>query len=101
MSRIVYPRTSPYAATGQTSWYLSNYKHQRIPRDSRDTLILLEARHQYRPDILSQELYDTPALWWVFMVRNMNSIRDPINDFVAGKSIFVPAHSHLKTVLGL
>lgn len=101
MSKIVYPRTSPYASSGQTSWYMSNYKHRPIPRDGRDEYIMLEAKHQYRPDILSQELYNTPALWWVFMVRNMNSIRDPINDFVAGKYIFVPAYGHLKTVLGL
>jgi hypothetical protein len=101
MPRITYSRTSPYANTPQTSWFLAKYKHRAIPRDSEDIPIVLDSRHNYRPDKLSQELYGTPALWWVFMVRNIDLIRDPINDFTTGILIFAPSMGHLKKVLGI
>jgi hypothetical protein len=101
MAKVNYPRTSPYANTPQTSWYLGSYVNRRILRDSRDTLFTLEPHHNFRPDVLSNEIYGTPALWWVFMVRNINIMRDPVNDFTTGKTIYVPAYSYLKTVLGI
>ena len=101
MARITYPRTSPYGNTPQSQWHIGQYAHRRISRSSDDLIVILEPRHQYRPDILSQELYGTPALWWVFMLRNMNVIRDPLNDFTIGKMIFAPSMSNLKKVLGI
>lgn len=101
MARIQYSRNSPYATTPQSSWYLGKYDHRPIRRHSEDTMVILDSRHQYRPDVLSQELYGTPSLWWVFMLRNMDEIRDPLNDFTAGKIIFAPSMGHLKKVLGL
>jgi hypothetical protein len=97
--RVEYPRSSPYGVTGQSSWFLSNYKHRSISPDSRDRQVVLDSSHEFRPDKLSQELYGTSAYWWVFMVRNMSQIRDPIGDFKAGLTIWVPAADHLKKSL--
>lgn len=101
MARLTYPPSSPYAVTLQTKWHIGPYVHRRIPRSSKDKAVTLKAHHQYRPDVLSQELYGTPSLWWVFMARNMNVIRDPLNDFTVGKVIFAPSYETLKKVLGL
>ena len=100
MSRLTYPRTSPYSATAQTSWYLGNYVDRPIPPDSGDQLYVLLPRHQYNPTLLSQELYGSPVYWWIFMQRNIDLIRDPIWDFVAGMTIVVPSAGYLKTVIG-
>jgi hypothetical protein len=101
MSRIVYPKTSQYSSTPQGQWHIGPYAHRRIPRSSDDRPIVLEAKHEYRPDVLALELYGTASLWWVFMLRNMNVIRDPLNDFTVGKIIFAPSMGTLKKVLGI
>ena len=60
----------------------------------------LSKKYENRPDTLSYDLYGTPAYWWVFMVRNPNTIKDPIWDMVAGASIIVPSLQTLQQALG-
>jgi hypothetical protein len=101
MTKIVYPASSPYFTTPQTSWYIGPIQYRNIPADSTDQFIAsLDPRYQYRPDALSYELYQTPAYWWVFMVRNVDLIRDPIWDMTAGMSIYVPTKSRIQSLLG-
>lgn len=101
MAKILYSKNSPYAVTPQAQWYLGIYKHRTIAPASDDITITLSPHHAFRPDILSQELYGTPTLWWVFMLRNMNKIRDPLNDFNPGKVIFAPSLNSLKKSIGI
>ena len=100
MPKISYPASSPYADTGQTNWYLGPIKLRSIPADARDEYIAIPAKYDTRPDLLSYAVYGTPAYWWVFMVRNMNVIRDPIWDFKSGTYIFVPTADRIRTLLG-
>lgn len=100
MSRINYPASSPYGATEQTSWYISNYVHRVIPASNEDTTLTLETKYQYRPDTLSYDLYGTPAYWWVFAVRNRNLLHDPVWDMVAGMTLTIPSLATLKKALG-
>jgi hypothetical protein len=46
-------------------------------------------------------LYGTVKLWWVFAQRNMDVIKDPIYDMIAGTTIYVPKKSLLKNSLGI
>jgi hypothetical protein len=101
MAKITYARTSPYSATPQSAWYLGLYEHRRIPPNSDDAPFEITAAYQYRPDKLSQDLYGRPDLWWVFYVRNLKVMRDPINSLTAGKIIILPSFEHIKTILGL
>jgi hypothetical protein len=55
---------------------------------------------QYRPDLLSYDLYGSVAYWWIFLARNINVIRDPIWDMVAGMAIYVPTASRIQTLIG-
>jgi hypothetical protein len=100
MSVISYPSSSPYAATPQTSWYLSNYVHRPIPASTDDTEITLTKKYEHRPDTLSYDIYGTPAYWWVFAVRNRNIIKDPVWDLVIGATIIIPSLATLKKALG-
>jgi hypothetical protein len=61
----------------------------------------ITAPYENRPDILAYDLYGEPALWWVFMQRNLDIIQDPIYDFTPGTQIYIPKGSSLKTILGI
>jgi hypothetical protein len=100
MSIVKYPTHSPYAKTPQTTWRLGLYVHRSIPPGVGDELITLDSKYHNRPDRLSLDRYGTDNYWWVFMVRNINVIRDPIFDLKAGMRIMVPTLEHLRAVLG-
>lgn len=95
-----YPAQSPYGTTLSAGWHIGLYKHRSIPVHITDREVTISLKYQYRPDLLSFDLYGTPVYWWVFLVRNMNEIRDPIWDFVEGKKIMVPTVAHLRSVVG-
>lgn len=96
-----YRKTSPYFNTEITNGYLDFLNFRTIPSLPSDIRHTLTEVHQYRPDLLSYDLYNTPELWWVFAVRNMNVIKDPIFDFRAGTTIFIPNIDTINRALGL
>ena len=100
MARITYAASSPYADTPQTSWYLGPIALRNIPAHSSDIPITVNAKYEARPDLMSYDFYGTPAYWWVFMLRNIDIIRDPIWDLKSGMQIVVPSAERIKTLLG-
>lgn len=97
---INYPNTSPYAATPQSAAYIGLYRHRKISAAADDKVIVIEPKYDLRPDLLAYDLYGNPQYWWVFLVRNMDFIRDPVWDFRTGLEIVVPSQSHLRATLG-
>lgn len=92
---------SPYANTPVTkTGYLDILKIRPIPAQSTDYLFEIPVAYSYRPDLLSYDLYGTKDLWWVFAQRNMNILKDPVFDFVAGTKIYLPKKSNLQKILG-
>jgi hypothetical protein len=57
--------------------------------------MVITAKYDRRPDLLSFDVYGTPKFWWVFMMRNKDIIFDPINDFVPGVEIRIPSLSNV------
>tara|TARA_B100000927_G_C16094031_1_gene320371 strand:+ start:158 stop:460 length:303 start_codon:yes stop_codon:yes gene_type:complete len=53
-----------------------------------------------RPDILAYKLYGSTNLWWVFALRNPDTLIDPIRDFKAGTVITLPSDDSVKRVTG-
>ena len=100
MSFVDYPQSSIYVSTPQLNWRLGVYAHRRIAPAKGDTQITISAKYNYRPDRLSLDLYGTQNYWWVFMLRNMNVIRDPVYDLTTGKTIWVPSFEGLQGMLG-
>ena len=83
--------TSQYLNTQIRNWYLDLWVPRTVPKSDYDNLIIIPAAFDQRPDLLSQQEYGTPGLWWVFAIRNPDLIIDPIQDFVAGLEIYIPS----------
>jgi hypothetical protein len=96
----VYNSTSPYFTTGVTQFYLDVMTNRPIPRNVDDRSFVINQTYQYRPDLLAFDLYETAELWWVFYQRNPNTLTAPPWDFEAGKLIYLPRLSVLRSVLG-
>ena len=97
-----YKKTSPYFKTDQINFqikYLDFYNNRPIFSDLSDELIVVGPKHHHRPDLLSNELYSTPDLWWIFAARNKNKLIDPIYDLVSGLEIYVPTRQRAFTVI--
>jgi len=84
--------TSQYAQTPIKNFYLDFWAPVTVPSSDYDTIFTIPAAYNQRPDLLSQQQYGTPALWWVFSIRNPDSLIDPINDFIAGLQIYIPTN---------
>jgi hypothetical protein len=96
-----YSSSSPYAVTEQNNLYLELLRIRPVPAESDDFLYTIENQYKHRPDLLAYDLYGDPKLWWVFIQRNMESIKDPIYDFEPGKRIYIPKESNLRKFLGV
>ena len=59
-----------------------------IPADS-DLYMIIPSSMEYRPDLLSQNLYGTTDFWWKIM--EANNIKD-IYDFRSGVNIRIPGN---------
>lgn len=92
----------PYGKTPITkSGYLDILKIRPIPAAGNDILYEITPHYTFRPDLLAYDLYGSKDLWWVFAQRNMDILKDPVFDFVAGTKIYLPQGSLLKQNLGL
>ncbi len=96
-----YANSSPWFNTKVRAGYLDTMAIRPVSAEPDDILYAIEPQFNYRPDLLSTYLYDTPKLWWVFAQRNLDVIRDPIFDFKSGTEIYIPKKPSLFKVLGI
>jgi Base plate wedge protein 53 len=96
-----YSNTSPYSLTKEVNGYLDILNFRDIPAQADDLEFVVTDQYSNRPDLLAYDLYGDVNLWWVFSIRNKDSIKDPIYDLVAGITIFLPKLSTLKSALGI
>ena len=92
-------KSSPYAKTQVVGDYLDLLNLPALQESDNDQYYTIESKFDKRPDLLSNKLYGTTRLWWVFTKRNMNLIEDPINDFRAGLIIRIPEKTTLSNVV--
>lgn len=95
----IHKASSPYYTTPIKDFYLDLWKKRNIPPQSDDQLITLEAKYEGRPDLLSFDLYGTPRLWWVFAVRNIDLLIDPVEDMKAGVTIYAPTKDRIADLI--
>jgi hypothetical protein len=98
---VTYKNHSPYAATDQFGSALDVLTLRQIPKDPSDITYEIDEVYDLRPDLLANDLYDNPNLWWVFAVRNPNVLYDPVFDFRAGAVIRLPQRQGLFAALGI
>tara|TARA_R110002074_G_scaffold1369_4_gene8123 strand:- start:30684 stop:30986 length:303 start_codon:yes stop_codon:yes gene_type:complete len=63
-----------------------------------DTTVTLTEKYHMRPDLLANDLYDNVEFWWVFSLRNLEILKDPINDFKAGLVITAPSPATIESL---
>ena len=96
-----YTNTSPWFITPFKQDYLDVLTIRPVSAEPDDILYTIQTQYAYRPDLLAYDLYGSPALWWVFIQRNLDVLQDPIFDFSPGTQIYLPKGNSLKSVLGI
>jgi alpha-L-fucosidase len=97
----LYRNFSPYSKTKQNNLHLELLNIRPVPAEADDFKYVIEAQYRHRPDLLAFDLYGKAELWWVFVQRNMSTIKDPIYDFETGTVIYCPKKSNLEKFLGV
>ncbi len=100
MPTVTYGKSNRYYLTPQTTWFLGIYIDRGLIRDGSDVPITLTSRYNYRPDLLSFDLYGITDYRWTFMILNPDLIIDPVYDFVTGLSIFTATLERLNSAIG-
>lgn len=96
-----YNQNSPYYLTQYSQYFLDVMVNRPIPKLPSDQYFTINSTYQYRPDLLSFDLYDDSNLWWVFYQRNPNALNKPPLDFTSGTQIYLPNINTLRTALGI
>jgi hypothetical protein len=96
-----YNNDSPYYKTKTFGNYLDVLEPRPISASPSDQMLVVNATYQFRPDLLANDVYGNPKLWWVFAARNPNTLKDPIWDMKKGVRIFLPKQTRLFNELGL
>jgi hypothetical protein len=96
-----YNQNSPYYLTQYSQYFLDVMVNRPIPKLPDDQYFTINSTYQYRPDLLSFDLYDDSNLWWVFYQRNPNALNKPPLDFISGTQIYLPNINTLRTALGI
>lgn len=92
----MYKSHSPWSKTSVLfGKVLDIQKKRNLFRDPLDEFVSIPQQFDRRPDLYSYEVYGTAKYWWIFAQRNPDSILDPINDFTAGKQIYVPKRTNI------
>jgi hypothetical protein len=81
--------------------FLDLMVNRPITKLASDKAYTIDRIYHLRPDLLAFDLYQDPALWWVFAARNPNALVNPLFDFVAGNTIYLPAKATLVSDLGI
>ena len=98
MTIAVYNSTSPYYSTPQVNQlvdYLDFWDAPNYVPSLADTPFVVTSKYQYRPDLLSYDIYGTTGYWWIFLLRNPDVLKDPVYDLRTGITIYLPAQSSL------
>ena len=101
MTTVSYNKTSPYFNTETYGFFLDVANIPVIPAAPTDVVYQIDIVYKNRPDLLAYDLYGDAALWWVFAVRNPNTIQDPVFDFLPGATIYIPKKEIITAALGL
>jgi|TARA_B100001093_G_scaffold492250_1_gene533185 hypothetical protein len=80
--------------------YLDINQLPSVPKSRGDQLYEIEHQYEGRPDLLADKLYGTVRLWWLFAMRNPDLIIDPIEDFKAGVTIYLPSGETIQRIIG-
>jgi hypothetical protein len=95
----IYGTNSRYKDTEITDFYLDiwNADNLEIEPTDDDEQVTIESKYDRRPDLFAYDHFGDSTLWWRLAMRNKDILIDPINDFLAGTQIWVPARGGNRT----
>jgi hypothetical protein len=96
-----YSKSSPYYGTPTWGPFLDIWNSKTIAPAVDDALYEIDPVYNLRPDLLAYDLYKDTNLWWVFAVRNPNTLKDPLLNFRTGVYIYVPTLTTVKSAIGI
>ena len=94
-----YKTNSVYALTPMDAGKLGIWKVPEVEITGNEVTIIISRHYRNRPDLLSNKLYGTPQLWWVFKMLNPDKLNDPVWDFIEGVEILTPSPSDVSAYL--
>lgn len=80
-SKVVYYTEKKYLT-------FTTFKKKDIPVNANDKFMVITKGVEYRPDLVSFEIYTVPDYWW--LILQANNMKD-VYDFKAGLNIRLPA----------
>lgn len=93
-----YEQVSPFGLTSIIGRFMVYYVHRVVEPHTLDTVIKLnDDRYVNRPDLLANDLYGDPDLFWV--IANRNGLQDPVFDFKKGELYTIPHPSFVRTIV--
>lgn len=92
----IYKSSSVYSNTKIKNWYLDHWEPKKIYPDINDIPYKISVDYDMRPDLAANYFYGNPDYWYIFALRNMDIIKDPVFDFKAGVEIYVPSKKSLE-----
>lgn len=84
-----------------TKSFYTGINYDNLPKISpsiSDTTMVLTEKYNMRPDLLAYDMYGSVEVWWVFSLRNLEKIKDPLRDFKTGLSIKVPSKATVEAL---
>lgn len=103
-TNIQYDSSSPYYTTSFSAngQYLGLWNFRAIPASKNDLVITISSAYHLRPDLLAHDMFGDARLWWIFAIRNPNTLAsDPLGNFTQGTQIIVPDAAALKSALSI
>ena len=94
-----YKINSLYALTPMDAGKLGIWEVPEVLSTGNEITRIISRHHRNRPDLLSNELYGTPQLWWIFKMINPDKLNDPIWDFKEGVEILTPSPTDVSSYL--
>jgi hypothetical protein len=95
----VYRNDSFYANTGTIDFYLDMWDSNLSLPTGGDTTVEIESKYNLRPDLMAYDMYGSPNYWWVFALKNKDTLIDPVEDFKTGLTITTPSASSLRSLV--
>jgi hypothetical protein len=85
-----------------TDFYLDIAKFptaEELLRNKTADTIVVDAKFEYRPDLLSYDLYGNSSYWWVIVLLNRTQLQDPIRDLKPGMVLRVLSKSAINGII--
>lgn len=91
-----------YSTVPMVDFYLGHAEFptaQELLQNKTAEFITVEPKFQHRPDLLSYDLYQNSNYWWIIVLLNRDTLKDPIRDLKSGMTLRVLSLQAVKGIV--